>query len=96
MIQGDNPAGHCFVLRDLFPMSFFKLVMIMLLEIYVARKIFDKIYLKGKKYLFFQYVVCDQRREGGLGVIFNRQGEFKLLVLQGGTLLLFPFLSVTS
>ena len=24
IIIGDNPAGHCFVLRDLIPMDFFK------------------------------------------------------------------------
>ena len=24
IILGDNPAGHCFVLRDLVPLSFFK------------------------------------------------------------------------
>ena len=24
IIQGDNSAGHCFVIRDLIPMNFFK------------------------------------------------------------------------
>ena len=52
IIQGDNPAGHCFVLRDLFLMSFFKLVMIVLLKIYVAGKVFGKIYLKAIRNTF--------------------------------------------
>ena len=82
-ILGDNPAGHCFVLRDLFPMSFFKLVMIVLLKIYTTSKIFGKIFLKAVGDTFFQYVVCDQGREGGLGVTFNRKGKFKLLFFQG-------------
>ena len=68
IILGDNPAGHCFALRDLFPISFFKLVMIVLLKIYAAVKIFGKICLKViRDTFFFQYVVCDQGREGGLG-----------------------------
>ena len=45
IILEDNPAGHYFALRDLFPMSFFKLVMIALLKIYAAVKIFVKILL---------------------------------------------------
>ena len=44
--MGDNPAEHCFVLRDLFSMSFFKLVMIVLLKIYAAGKMFSKTYVK--------------------------------------------------
>ena len=28
IILGNNPAGHCFVLKDLVPLSFFKQVMI--------------------------------------------------------------------
>ena len=47
IIVGDNPAGHCFVLRNLLPMSFFKLVMIVLLKIYIAGKLFGKICLKA-------------------------------------------------
>ena len=47
IILADNPAGHCFVLRNLFPMGFFKLVMIVLLEIYVGGKLFGKICLKA-------------------------------------------------
>ena len=51
-------------------MSFFKLVMIVLQKIYAAGKIFVKVYLKAiRNTFFFQYVVCDQRKEGGLGVI---------------------------
>ena len=77
-------------------MSFFKLVMIVLLKIYAAGKIIGKISLKAiRNTFFFQYVVCDQRREKELGVIFNRRVEFKLLVLQGDPLALFPSLSVT-
>ena len=53
IIQGDNPAGHCFVLRDLFPMSFFKLVKIVLLKIEAAGKIFGKICLKAIRNTFF-------------------------------------------
>ena len=41
--MGADPAEHCVVLRDLFPVSFFKLVMIMLLKIYPADKIFGKV-----------------------------------------------------
>ena len=58
IIQGDNPAGHCFVLRDLFPMTFFKLVMIVLLKIYAAGKIFGKIYLKAIRNTFFSNMWC--------------------------------------
>ena len=47
IILGDNPAGHCFVLRNLLPMSFFKLVMTVLLKIYIAGKLFGKICLKA-------------------------------------------------
>ena len=71
-------------------MRFFKLVMIVLLKIYVVGKIFGKIYLKAIRPFFFQCVVCDQVREGELGVIFNRKGKSKLLVLQGDTLPQFP------
>ena len=69
IILGDNTAGHCFVLRGLFPMSFFKLVMIVSLKIYATNKIFGKIYLKAIRdtLFFFQYVVCNQGREGILG-----------------------------
>ena len=49
----DNPAGHCFVLRDLFPMRFFKLVMIVLLKIYATDKFFGKICLKTIRDIFF-------------------------------------------
>ena len=47
IIQRDNPAGHCFVLKDLFPMSFSKLVMVVLLKIYAAGKNFGRICLKA-------------------------------------------------
>ena len=83
IILGDNPAGHCFVLRDLFPMSFFKLVMIVLLKIYTTSKIFGKIFLKAIRDTFFP--ICglwSGEREGGLGVTLNRKGKFKLLFFQ--------------
>ena len=50
-------------------MSFFKLVMIVSLKIYATNKIFGKIYLKAIRdtFFFFQYVVCNQGREGILG-----------------------------
>ena len=51
--MGDNPAGHYFVLRDLFQMSLFKLAMILLLKIYTAGKIFGKICLKAFRDNFF-------------------------------------------
>ena len=51
--MGDNPAGHCFVLRDLFQMSFFKLIMIVLLKTYTASKTFGKICLKAIRDTFF-------------------------------------------
>ena len=74
-------------------MTFFKLFMIVFLKIYVTGKMFRKICLI---YLFFQYVVCDQGREGELGVISNRKGKFNLLVLQGVPPTPILSLSVTS
>ena len=68
-------------------MTFLKLVMIVLLKKYVAVKIFVKICLKAIRDTFSSNMfVCDQGREGGLGVISNRWGKFKLLVLQGDPL----------
>ena len=52
----DNPAGHCFILRDLFPISFFKLVMIMSLKIYAADKVFGKICLKAIRATLFSNI----------------------------------------
>ena len=49
----DNPAGHCFVLRSLVLISFFKKFMIVLLKMYGLWRIFDKICLKP----FFP--ICD-------------------------------------
>ena len=56
IILGDNPAGHCFAVRDLFQLSFSKLVMIVLLKIYAARKFFCKICLKAIRDTFFPYM----------------------------------------
>ena len=77
-------------------MSFFKLVMIVLLKIYAAGKMFGKMYLKAIRNTIFSNMWRDQQREGGLGVIFNRQVEFKLLVFLGDPLPLFLSLSVIS
>ena len=59
IILGDNPAGHCFVLRNLVPMSFLLLKMyapenkmIMLLKMHVSGRIFDKICPKAIKTVF--------------------------------------------
>ena len=90
IILGDNPSRHCFILTDLFPISFFRLVMIMLLKICAADKIFSKIFLKAIRATFFSNMWCDQGREWGLGVISNRKGKFKLLVFQGDPLPQFP------
>ena len=51
--MGDDPAGQCFALRNLSQMSFFKLVIIALLKIYTASKIFGKICLKAIRDAFF-------------------------------------------
>ena len=53
IILGDNPVGHFFVVRNLFPMNFLELAMILLLKIYAAAKIFGKICLKGIRSTFF-------------------------------------------
>ena len=34
VVEGENPAGYCFVLRNLIPINFFKKVMIVKLKIY--------------------------------------------------------------
>ena len=53
IILEDDPAEHCFLLRDLFPISFFKLVLVMLLKTYHAHKMFGKICLKVIRTTFF-------------------------------------------
>ena len=63
--MGDNPAEHCFVLKDLFQMSFSKLFMIVLLRIYTARKSFDKICLKAVRDTLFSNM-CSVEGEGRL------------------------------
>ena len=81
--------GHCFDLRDLFPMSFFfKLVMIMLLKIYVADKHFGEIDLKTIRDIFSSNIwSVIGTGTGGLSflgeVISSRKEKFKLLVLHG-------------
>ena len=72
IIQGDNSAGHCFVLRNLIPMNFFKYVMIMKLKMCSTGKVFGKICLKTVRDTLFQYVVCNQGRDG---MRHERKGE---------------------
>ena len=62
-----NPAGHCFVLRDLFTMKFFKLVMTVLQKIYATDKFFGKICLKTIRDTFFSPICGLQsvERHGG-------------------------------
>ena len=63
IIQRDNSDEHCFVLRDLIPMNFFRLVMIMKLEMCTTGKVFAIICLKAICLkTFFQYVICNQGR----------------------------------
>ena len=71
-------------------MSFFKLVMIVLLKIYATSKVFDKICLIS------QYVVCDQERERGLEVISNRKGKVQTFGIAVGLPPPIPSFSVTS
>ena len=69
-------------------MSFLKLVMIVLLKIYAAGKVFGKICLKTViDIIFFQYVVCDQGKDRetkffGVGDI-QQKGKFQVFVLAG-------------
>ena len=63
--MGENPAGHYVILRDLFPMSFFKLVMTVLLKIYAEGKIFGKICLKAIRATFFSNIWSVIRGEKG-------------------------------
>ena len=68
-------------------MSFFKLVMIVLLKIYTAGKMFGKICLKAIGDTFFSNI-CSVIRGGKAdwGWHATQGGKFKLFVLQGGTL----------
>ena len=54
IILRHNPAGHCFVLRDLFPIEFSKLVMIVLLKIYTTGNSFGKMCLKAIRDTIFR------------------------------------------
>ena len=58
IILGDNPAGHCFVLRDLIPMKFFKYVIIVKLKMHTTVKIFAKICVQK----LLEIPFCDQER----------------------------------
>ena len=64
IIQGDNCPEHCFVPRNLILMNFFEYVVIMKLKTCTTGKIFGKIYLKPIRDAFFQYLVCNQGRDG--------------------------------
>ena len=87
IILGDNPARHCFVLRDLSPMSIFKLVMIVLLKIYVAGKIFGKICLKAIRDTFFSNM---------WSVVGGGKGDWEWYPAKGGPSSPILSLSVTS
>ena len=54
-----NPAGHCFVLRDLFQMRFFTLIMIVLLNIYAsdARSVYCNDFEKSE----WEYLLSKQQ-----------------------------------
>ena len=84
IIQGDNPAGHCFVLRDLFLMSFFKLVMMVLLKIYAAGKIFGKIYLKAIRNTFFLICGVWSAEGRGTGSDIQQAGRIQTFSLAAG------------
>ena len=91
IIQGDNSAGHCFVIRDLIPMNFFKLVVIMKLKMCSTGNILGEICLKSVRDTFFQCVVCNQEKDGvkheekgedsifWWGVTSKRRVRFKIL-----------------
>ena len=81
IILGANPAEHCFVLRDLVPMSFFKKAMIVLLKMHASAEYLINL-SKSYENLFFHYVISDQGTRGLnflVGLIFNRRRKFKLL-----------------
>ena len=56
IIQGDNSARHCFVIRDM--------NMNMKLKMCTTGKILGQICLKVFRDTFVQYVVCNQERDG--------------------------------
>ena len=94
IILGANPAEHCFVLRDLVPMSFFKKAMIVLLKMHASAEYLINL-SKSYENLFFYYVISDQGTRGLVplvGVIFNRRRKFKLFDLQGDSTPKFFFL----
>ena len=43
IILGENPAGHCFLLRDLIPVNLFKYITIAKLKICITGNIFGNI-----------------------------------------------------
>lgn len=47
MIRGDNPAAHCFALRDLISTTFCKQLVIFSLKMHSSGKIFGKISLRA-------------------------------------------------
>ena len=83
IILEDNPAGHCFVLKDLFPISFFKLVFIMLLKVFAADKIFSKICLKAIRATFFSNMWSVIGAGKGVWGWFPTEGKVQTFSLSG-------------
>ena len=59
IILGDNPAGHCFVSRDLVPMNFFKKSWLCYWKCICQAKLFIE-FVKKLLEIFSQYTECDQ------------------------------------
>ena len=96
IILGDNPSGHCFVLSDLFQMSFFKLFMIVLLKIYTTGRIFVKICLKAIRDTFFSNMWSVIKGGRGTEVDIQQKGKVQIFSLAGGRPPPISSLSVTS
>ena len=65
MLQGDNSAGYCFVLRILIPMNFLKYVVIMKLKMCTIGKIFGK--NLSKSYWRYFFPICGLQSKEGWG-----------------------------
>ena len=96
MILRDNAAGHCFVLRDLFEMSFFKLVMIVLLKIYAAGKNPGKICLKNIGDTIFSDMWSMIREGSGTEGNIQQKGKVQTFSLAGGPSFPIPSIRMTS
>ena len=62
LVRWGHCFGHCFVLRDLSPMSFFKKVVIIKLKMCTTDKTFSKICLKTIRYFFPTYGMQSRER----------------------------------